>query len=293
MVRLQECDRRCQFRQARTTRLRGDNGTAEQQHLTPERPSYQRDAMGLMPDDYYAAMTDSIITADLAQHYGVTPEMLRGDSGRNQPRPSAPASAAARPASPWVVAAGTLIPASLVTGINSDLCGDVKAVVTRDVYDARIQTVLIPAGTELLGTCDNQIATGQARLAIAWTHLRFPSGRGVALPGLPTHSGSGASGVRDRVNNHYARVFGTAVLLSALGAGAQLAIPQDSETSLSPAATAATAAAATLTELATEILRKNIEVKPTIEIRPATPFVVFVATDLDVGAPSGRRAGSW
>lgn len=287
-----ECDRRCRFRQAREARLRGDDGASEASTTAQARPSYTADAMGLMPDNFYAAMTDSIITADLAQHYGVTPELLvgRGSSPQRRVQPTAPAAA---PPSPFVVAAGTLIPAALVTGINSDICGDVKAVVTRDVYDARIRTVLIPAGTELLGTCGNQIATGQARLAIAWTHLRFPSGRGVTLPGLPTHAGTGASGVRDRVNNHYGRVFGTAVLLSALGAGAQLAIPQDEAAAMSPATTAATAAAATLTELATEILRKNLAVKPTIEIRAATPFVVFVAADLDVGAPSRRGGGAW
>lgn len=293
----QECGRSCRFRQAREARLRGDQGAAGQQQEAA-RPSYQPDATGLMPESYYAAMRDSVLTADLAQHYGITPDALgRRDSGQNRPGGTAGATVAVGASvvarSPYVVSAGTLIPASLVTGINSDLCGDVKAVVTRDVYDARIRTVLIPAGSELLGTCDNQVATGQARLAIAWTHLRFPDGRGLTLPGLPAHSGSGASGVRDRVNNHWGRVFGTAILLSAVGAGAQLAIPQDAEEGLSPAATAATAAAATLTELATEILRKNVEVKPTIEIRPATPFVVFVAADLDVGAPSRRGGGAW
>ncbi len=294
----QECGRACRFRQAREARLRGDQGAAGQQQEAA-RPSYQPDATGLMPEGYYAAMRDSVLTADLAQHYGITPAALGGgrDSGQNRPGGTAGATVAVGASvvarSPYVVSAGTLIPASLVTGINSDLCGDVKAVVTRDVYEARIRTVLIPAGSELLGTCDNQIATGQARLAVAWTHVRFPDGRGLTLPGLPTHSGSGASGVRDRVNNHWGRVFGTAILLSAVGAGAQLAIPQDAEEGLSPAATAATAAAATLTELATEILRKNVEVKPTIEIRPATPFVVFVAADLDVGAPSRRGGGTW
>lgn len=95
------------------------------------------------------------------------------------------------------------------------------------------------------------------------------------------------------MNNHWGRVFGTAVLLSALGAGVQLGVPQETDGgSMSPAQTAATAAATELSTLATEILRRNLEVEPTIEIRPATPFVVFVAADLDVGAPAPRpRSG--
>ena len=183
-----------------------------------------------------------------------------------------------------------MIPAALVTGINSDICGDVKAVVTRDVFDVRQRFLVVPAGTELLGSCGNSVSAGQARLAVAWTRLRLPDGRSVSLPGLPTHSPTGESGVRDRVNNHWGRVFGTAVLLSAIGAGVQLGIPQETEGGTqSPSQTAATAAATELSTLATEILRRNLEVKPTIEIRPATPFTVFVAADLDVGAPVRRR----
>jgi type IV secretion system protein TrbI len=294
----QECDRRCRFRQAREARLRGDNAGAAAGAVAA-RPSYQPDAMGLMPDNYYAAMTDSIITADLAQHYGVTPGMLTGDSGRNGTRSGAATAqpsrqqAAPAPRSPYVVTAGTIIPASLVTAINTEQCGDVTAQVTRDVYDARMQHVLIPAGSQLLGTCDNQVAAGQTRLAVAWTQLRFPTGRTVVLPGMPSHSADGSAGVRDKVNNHWGRVFGTAILLSAISAGTQLAIPQDADGGMSPASTAATAAAAELSSVATEILRKQMDVKPTLDLRTALPFVVFVAADLDVGAPSRRGGGTW
>lgn len=293
----QECDRRCRFRQARDARLRGDNAGAPAP--VAARPSFQPDATGLMPDNYYAAMTDSIITADLAKHYGVTPSMLTGDSGRNGARPGIGAATtppqhgvpAAR--SPYVVAAGTTISASLVTAVNTEQCGDVTAQVTRDVYDARMRHVLIPAGSQLLGTCDNQVAAGQTRLAVAWTQLRFPSGRTVVLPGMPSHSADGSAGVRDKVNNHWGRVFGTAILLSAISAGTQLAIPQDADTGMSPASTAATAAAAELSSVATEILRKQMDVKPTLDLRTALPFVVYVAADLDVGAPSRRGGGAW
>ena len=303
-----ECDRRCRYRAARAARLPSDGSGAGAASAAPSSPGtqFQRGPDGLMPDAYYDAVADSVLRAEVAalqsagtaagagphsdrNAVGAPPQLATtqaADAARAAPAPQAPVS-------PYVVGAGTLIPAALVTGVNSDLCGNVKAVVTRDVFDARQRVVLIPAGAELLGTCSDQVATGQARLAVAWTRLRFPDGRTLALPGLPTHSADGRSGVRDRVNNHWGRVFGTAVLLSALGAGAQLGIPQETDGgSMSPAQTAATAAAAELSTLATEILRRNLEVKPTIEIRAATPFVVFVAADVDVGAPSPRpRSG--
>lgn len=300
-----ECDRRCRYRAARGARLSSDAaGAAAAAHASPGQ-QFWPGPDGLLPEGYYAAVADSMMRAELAalgvssspaagaapysgRNAGGGPQLATtsaAEPGRAAPAPQAPSA----PSSPYVVSAGTLIPAALVTGINSDLCGNVKAVVTRDVYDARLRVVLIPAGAELLGTCSDQVAGGQARLAVAWTRVRFPDGRTLALPGLPTHSSDGRSGMRDRVNNHWGRVFGTAVLLSALGAGVQLGVPQETDGgSMSPAQTAATAAATELSTLATEILRKNLEVKPTIEIRPATAFVVFVAADLDVGAPAPR-----
>lgn len=305
----QECDRRCRYRTARGARLSSDGAGAVVAAPASPGQQFRPGPDGLMPEAYYATVADSLMRVELSA-LGVTsspaadagPYSGRNASGASQlattstaePGRAAPApQAPSTPPSPYVVSAGTLIPAALVTGINSDLCGNVKAVVTRDVYDARLRLVLIPAGAELLGTCSDQVAGGQARLAVAWTRVRFPDGRTLALPGLPSHSSDGRSGVRDRVNNHWGRVFGTAVLLSALSAGVQLGIPQETDGgSMSPAQTAATAAAAELSTLATEILRRNLEVKPTIEIRPATAFVVFVAADLDVGAPAPRpRAG--
>jgi type IV secretion system protein VirB10 len=278
-----ECDRRCRYRAARGARLPSDGAGASTAAATASPGQQFRPGPdGLMPDAYYTALADSMMRAELsaygssigaagaAPHSGrnatAAPQLATapaGDAGRAAPAPQAPVS----PSSPYVVSAGTLIAAALVTGINSDLC--------------------------VLGTCSDQVAGGQARLAVAWTRVRFPDGRTLALPGLPTHSSDGRSGVRDRVNNHWGRVFGTAVLLSALGAGVQLGVPQETDGgSMSPAQTAATAAATELSTLATEILRRNLEVKPTIEIRPATPFVVFVVADLDVGAPAPRsRSG--
>lgn len=300
-----ECDRRCRYRAARAARLpSGESGAAANAVAASPGQQYRPGPDGLMPDAYYAAVADSMMRAELSAYgsaidaAGAAPHSVRNEAGPPQ-RATTPAADAGRgapaPRAPYVVSAGTLIPAALVTGINSDLCGDVKALVTRDVFDARLRDVLIPAGAELLGTCGDQVATGQARLAVAWTRLRFPDGRSLALPGLPAHASDGRSGVRDRVNNHWGRVFGTAVLLSALGAGVQLGVPQETDGgSPSPAQTAATAAATELSTLATEILRRNLEVKPTLEIRPATPFVVFVASDLDVGAaaPRPRRGGA-
>src|SRR5207245_1062226 len=129
--------------------------------------------------------------------------------------------------SPYTLRAGTVIPGLLVTGINSDLPGDLVGQVSRDVYDSRTQRLcLIPKGARLIGTYDNQVAAGEDRLLVAWTRLILPDGRSLRLPGLALKDLAGQTGAQGRVDTHWQRVFGKAVMLSAIGAGAQLRQPQ-------------------------------------------------------------------
>lgn len=200
---------------------------------------------------------------------------------------------AERPADGLVLSAGTVVPAALVTGIHSDLPGAVVAQVTRNVYDSRTQRdVLIPAGSRLVGEYDDQVAYGQDRALVAWTRLIFPDGRSVSLPGLPAHDLRGQSGLRDRVDRHTARLFGSAVLLAAVGAGVDLASPDGTGGvfgSQSPQETAARQVAIELSRVATEVVRRGLDVQPTVSVRPGFRFYVFLARDLAFAAPYRER----
>ena len=147
--------------------------------------------------------------------------------------------------------AGTLLPAMLVTGINSDLPGEILAQITRNVYDSQQRFLLIPRGTKVIGRYDDQVALGQSRVLIAWTRLILPDGRSLSLPGLPTKDLRGAAGLRDKVDNHYRRLYGQATLLSIVGAGAQLSQPQQSSVLTPPSAGQVAALAARRREVTT------------------------------------------
>jgi type IV secretion system protein VirB10 len=192
------------------------------------------------------------------------------------------------PRSPYTLRAGTLIPGVLLTGINSDLPGDVLAQVSRDVYDSdKQQSLLIPKGARLLGTYDHQIAAGEVRLLVAWTRLILPDGRSLGLPGLELVDRQGQTGAPGEVETHWQRVFGNALLLSALSAGAQLSQPRQASV-LAPPSTGQVATGALGRELsgvASEMVRRGLDVAPTITIPQGQAFNVFLKGDLVFDRP--------
>ena len=190
--------------------------------------------------------------------------------------------------SPYTLRAGTVIPALLVTGINSDLPGDLVGQVSRDVYDSRTQRIcLIPKGARFIGTYDNQLAAGEDRLLVAWTRLILPDGRSLKLPGLALKDLAGQTGAQGEVNTHWQRVFGKALLLSAISAGAQVSQPQQTSAFAPPSAgqVAAGALGQELSSVALEILRRGLDVPPTITVRAGQPFNVFLNGDLVFDGP--------
>jgi type IV secretory pathway VirB10-like protein len=216
------------------------------------------------------------------------------------------ATAVERPISPYEVREGTLVEAYLITGVHSDLPGEVVAQVSRNVYDSGTQQVLlVPRGTRLIGTYDNQVAVDQSRLLVAWTRMVFPDGRSVTLPGLGSKDGTGASGLTGRVNRHYWQAFGNAAMLALVGgsltyaasrsrpAGGTFAYPTPGEVMAGSVATE-------LSRVATEMLRGNVNRRPTIQIPAGTRFNVFMNGDLALApyAPedgfmdAGRRTTS-
>ncbi|MDQ6831601.1 MAG: TrbI/VirB10 family protein [Gemmatimonadota bacterium] len=193
---------------------------------------------------------------------------------------------------PFSIHAGTLIAGILLTAVNSDAPGDILAQVSRDVFDSETEgIVLVPKGSKLLGIYEHQIAIGQNRLVVAWSRLIFPDGRSIALPGLPGKDATGATGLSDEVDNHYRRVFGSAALLSVLGAGLQLSQPQQSNVLAAPTSgqIAAGAAGQELSRVATQLIQRNIDVRPTIRIRQGMPFNVYLTSDLVFDGPYAVR----
>jgi len=189
-----------------------------------------------------------------------------------------------RPAlSPFVVRVGSVIPAVLAGGIDSDLPGEIVAQVSHDVRDSRTgRYVLIPRGTQLVGRYDHHIAMGQRRLMTVWHRLRFPDDSTLDLGGMSGTDAAGFAGFRDRVNNHYARIFGSATLLALVGAGMQLAIPSsaDEDGEEDPAEALQVETAHQWGALGRAVAGSNLKIQPTLEIRPGYRFNVLVDRDL-------------
>jgi type IV secretion system protein VirB10 len=160
--------------------------------------------------------------------------------------------------------------------------------VTRDVFDSRTQrTLLIPKGSKLMCRYDDQVAAGQGRLLIAWTRLLLPDGRGMTLPGLALKDAQGQTGAKGDVDNHTRRVFGRALLLSAIGAGAQLSQPRQGSILAAPTTgqVAAGAVGQELSNVALEVLRRGMEQPPTITVQQGEMFNVFLNGDLVFDGP--------
>ena len=190
--------------------------------------------------------------------------------------------------SPYTIRAGTVIPGILLTAITSDLPGECLGQVSRDVYDSKTQRILLlPKGSKLICRYDDQVAAGQGRLLVAWTRLLFPDGRSMTLPGLALKDAQGQTGAVGNVDNHMARVFGNALLLSAIGAGAQLSQPRQTSIFAAPTAgqVAAGAAGQELSNVAVEILRRGMDQAPTITIPQGASFNVFLNGDLLFDGP--------
>jgi type IV secretion system protein VirB10 len=181
------------------------------------------------------------------------------------------------PPSPYILQAGTVIPAALITGLRSDLPGQISAMVTSNVYDSPSgRYLLIPQGARLLGEYDSRIASGQSRLLLFWTRLILPDGRSIVLERAPGTDGTGASGLQDRVNYHWGRVFLAAGLATILNLG--LESGADSEDDVARAIREA--AQDTIGRTGDEIVRQQLAVPPTLTIRPGFPVRVMVTRDL-------------
>lgn len=187
------------------------------------------------------------------------------------------------PASPYQVMAGTIIPAALMTGINSDLPGQVIATVTEAVYDtATGRHLLIPQGSRLIGRYDSQVAFGQRRVLLVWMRLILPDTSSVALDRLPGIDPAGYAGLEDAVDWHWDRILAGAALSTLLGVGAELAAPQSQTDQDGNRVVIAVREGAqdTVNQIGQEITKRNVSIQPTLTIRPGFPMRVMVNKDL-------------
>jgi type IV secretion system protein VirB10 len=184
----------------------------------------------------------------------------------------------ANPPSRYVVQAGAVIPAALITGIRSDLPGQVTAQVTENIYDSPTgKYLLIPQGSKLIGAYDSQISFGQDRVLLIWTRLIMPNGRSIVLERQPGADTQGFAGLEDEVDHHWGRLFAAAALSTLLGVGAELGATNNDSAILTALRRGSSDS---LNQTGQQVVRRNLNIQPTITIRPGFPVRVIVNRDL-------------
>ena len=183
----------------------------------------------------------------------------------------------APPASPYILQAGAVIPAALITGIRSDLPGQITAQVTENVYDSPTGSLLlIPQGTRIIGQYDDGVTFGQRRVLLVWNRLILPGGRSIVLERLPGADASGYAGLEDGVDYHWWDLMKAAGLSTLLGIATELAA--DDEDRLIRAIR--DGAQDTINQAGQQIVQRQLQVAPTLTIRPGYPVRVIVTRDL-------------
>lgn len=185
--------------------------------------------------------------------------------------------------SPFELKRGSVIPATLVTGINSDLPGRIIAQVSQNVFDSATgRLLLIPQGSKLFGRYDSEVTQGQSRVLVIWTDIVFPNGSTLQIGGMAGADPAGYGGFKDQVDNHFFETFGSAILIALIGAGTEMMLPPEGQgsNSHSPENSARESFAETFSELSEQSVSRNMDVQPTLEIRPGYRFNVLVDQDI-------------
>lgn len=183
----------------------------------------------------------------------------------------------AAPASPYILQAGAVISAALITGIRSDLPGQITAQVTENIYDSPTgRILLVPQGTRVIGQYDNNVQFGQARVLLVWNRLIFPNGRSIVLERQPGADAEGYAGLQDGVDYHWWELAKAAGLSTLLSIGAELATNDDDRLIQA----IRNGGQDTINDAGQQIVRRQLNVAPTLTIRPGFPVRVIVTRDL-------------
>lgn len=185
------------------------------------------------------------------------------------------------PVSPYQVMAGTVIAGALVTGIKSDLPGDVIGTVTEPVYDtATGRHLLIPQGSRILGRYNSQVSYGQSRLQVVWSRIILPDTSSLRLDNLSGTDPGGYAGLSDAVDWHWDRVFAGAALTTLLGVGAELAAPRRRQADDGVISAGRNSVQNSVNQAGQEVTRRNLNIQPTLTGRPGLPVRIIVNRDL-------------
>jgi type IV secretory pathway VirB10-like protein len=195
------------------------------------------------------------------------------------------------PVSDYEVKAGTAIPAQLDMAINSDLGGPAVAHITRTIYDTTTGAyALIPLGAKIYGNVSSQVDFGQTRVDVVWERIIFPNGASLAVQNMRAADKAGQTGLHHTVDNHFGRLFGGALLLSAISSGVQLSQPRRTSgfnTAPTIGETMAGALGQNLGQVGTELTRRQMDVRPTITIPIGEHFTIIVNKDMVFPGPYG------
>lgn len=195
---------------------------------------------------------------------------------------------------PLELKTGAVIPGVMLTGVNSDLPGNMIAQVSQHVFDSATgRNLLIPQGTKIYGVYDSRIVYGQERVLIAWNRLIFPDGSSISLGAMPGADMGGMAGLNDDVNNHYMRIFGSALMMSLVSGGMAYALDGANDSTKTENGTRMTdemtsSLAQQLGQTTTTLLQRNLSIKPTLEIRPGYQFNIVVTKDVIFKEPYTR-----
>lgn len=185
------------------------------------------------------------------------------------------------PRSPYQIMAGTMISAALVTGLNSDLPGQVIAQVTEDVYDTvRGRHLLVPQGSRLMGRYDSSVAYGQRRVLLIWTRLLMPDGSSIVLDNLPATDVAGYSGLEDEVDPHTWRLIKGVALATVLGISSELALNPGSNDRPRIIIAGRDSLETSANQVGQRLVSKELSVQPTLTVRPGYPVRVVVNRDI-------------
>lgn len=198
--------------------------------------------------------------------------------GRNNDAGDTSPHALTAPASPWTLHAGSIIAASLITGLNSDLPGLVTAQVTQNVYDSVTgRSLLIPQGSRLIGSYDSDIAFGQSRALVVWQRIILPDGSSIRIDNVPATDTQGYAGPTDRIDRHSWQLLKGVVLSTLLGVGSELSFGSSESDLVRAIRESAQQSGARAGD---QLVARSLGIQPTLRVRPGWPLRVVVHSDL-------------
>lgn len=275
--------------QERNTKLKealeSASGVEQFKSISPQKQPTAYSATGNTPSPVLPIPSGQIVPAlekDSDQNRQTQKEIFLNNAAQNQNTPYLRSTRKAA-LSPLEIKTGTIIPSVLITGINSDLPGQIIGQVTENVYDtATGNYLLIPQGTKLYGSYDSHVTYGQNRLLVVWQRLVFPDASTLEIEAMTGSDKSGYAGFHDQVNNHYGRLIGFGLATSLFSSAFQISQGNNNSNNgvLTPSQIAATTTAQNMTQLGIDVSKRNLDIQPTIEIRPGYRFAVMINKDI-------------